>query len=58
MKVKDHYNKDCAKLLSEKIKPSAPEFNDKDFVNYIDKTYRTKNFPTEWTFSPQPLNYK
>ena len=44
MKIKDHYNKDCAKLLSEKIKPSFQKFNDKDFVNYIDKNVSDKEF--------------
>jgi hypothetical protein len=30
MKVKDHYNADCAKLLSQNLQ-------DKEFVKYIDK---------------------
>ena len=33
MKVKDHYDADCAKLLSQKIKTVFPEFNEKQFVN-------------------------
>ena len=32
MKVKDHYNKECANILSDKIKPLFPKFNDVDFI--------------------------
>jgi 3-methyladenine DNA glycosylase AlkC len=42
MKFKDYYNKDCAKLLSGKIKPVFPQFNDKDFIKYIDKNVADK----------------
>jgi hypothetical protein len=44
MKVKDYYNKDCAKLLSEKIKPIFPKFNDKDFIKYISTNILDKEF--------------
>jgi 3-methyladenine DNA glycosylase AlkC len=44
MKVKEYYNKDCAKLLSEKIKPLFPKFNDKDFIKYISKNIADKEF--------------
>jgi len=44
MKVKDYYNKDCAKLLSGKIKPLRPNFNDRDFIKFIDKNVFDKEF--------------
>jgi hypothetical protein len=44
MKVKDYYNADCAKLLSDKIKPIFPKFNEKDFIEYIDKNVLDKEF--------------
>jgi 3-methyladenine DNA glycosylase AlkC len=44
MKVKDYYNKDCAKLLSDKIKPVFPKFCEKDFIKYIDKNVLDKEF--------------
>ena len=44
MKVKDYYNKDCAKYLSDKIKPLFPKFNEKDFSKYIDKNVLDKEF--------------
>ena len=44
MKVKDYYNKDCAKLLSNKIRILLPEFNEKDFIKYIDKNVSDKEF--------------
>jgi 3-methyladenine DNA glycosylase AlkC len=44
MKVKGYYNKDCAKLLSGKIKPLFPKFNDKDFIKYISRNITDKEF--------------
>ncbi|MHC6203337.1 DNA alkylation repair protein [Breznakiellaceae bacterium SP9] len=37
MKVKDHYNADCAKLLSQKVKTVFSDFNEKAFIEYVDK---------------------
>lgn len=42
MKFKDYYNKDCAKLLSQKIKVLLPKFNSQDFIRYIDKNVADK----------------
>jgi 3-methyladenine DNA glycosylase AlkC len=42
MKFKDYYNKDCAKLLADKIKVVFPAFNDKEFIKYIDKNVSDK----------------
>ena len=42
MKFKDYYNKDCAKLLSQKIKVLLPKFNSQDFIKYIDKSVADK----------------
>lgn len=42
MKFKDYYNKDCAKLLSQKIKVLLPKFNSQDFIKYIDKNVADK----------------
>ena len=44
MKVKDYYNSDCAKLLSQKIKIVFPEFKDKPFIKYIDINVSDKEF--------------
>jgi len=44
MKVKDHYNADCAKILSQKIKTVFPEFKEKQFINYVDKNVLEKEF--------------
>ncbi|GMO38426.1 MAG: DNA alkylation repair protein [Termitinemataceae bacterium] len=44
MKVKDHYNADCAKLLSQKIKTVFPDFNEKVFIKYVDKNVSDKEF--------------
>jgi len=44
MKVKDYYNSDCAKLLSQKIKIVFPEFKDKLFIKYIDINVSDKEF--------------
>jgi len=44
MKVKDYYNADCAKLLSQKIKVVLPDFKEKQFTNYIDKNVSDKEF--------------
>jgi hypothetical protein len=44
MKVKDYYNADCAKLLSQKIKPAYQDFQDMAFINYIDKNVADKEF--------------
>jgi 3-methyladenine DNA glycosylase AlkC len=44
MKVKDYYNADCAKLLSQKIKPIYQNFQDKTFIKYIDKNVSDKEF--------------
>jgi len=44
MKFKDYYNKDCVKILSKKIKTVFPEFDDKLFINFIDKNVKEKEF--------------
>jgi 3-methyladenine DNA glycosylase AlkC len=44
MKVKDYYNTDCAKLLSQKIKTVFSDFNEKTFIKYIDKNILDKEF--------------
>jgi 3-methyladenine DNA glycosylase AlkC len=44
MKVKDSYNADCAKLLSQKIKTVFPDFNEKVFIKYVDKNVPDKEF--------------
>ena len=44
MKFKEYYNKECAKILSQKIKPISSNFNDKDFIKYIDKNVSGKEF--------------
>jgi 3-methyladenine DNA glycosylase AlkC len=44
MKVKDHYNADCAKLLSQKIRTIYPDFQGKAFVKHIDKNVSDKEF--------------
>jgi 3-methyladenine DNA glycosylase AlkC len=44
MKVKDYYNGDCAKLLSDKIKTIFPNFNGKQFINYVEKNVPDKEF--------------
>jgi len=44
MKAKDYYNTDCAKLLSQKIKTIYPEFQEKEFIKYIDKNVFDKEF--------------
>jgi len=44
MKVKDYYNSDCAKLLSQKINIVFPEFKDKLFIKYIDINVSDKEF--------------
>ena len=44
MKIKDYYNADCAKLLSQKIKIIFPEFKEKFFTDYIDKNVSDKEF--------------
>jgi len=44
MKVKDYYNADCAKLLSQKIKVIFSEFEEKLFINFIDKNVSEKEF--------------
>lgn len=48
-KIKDHYGKACAILLAEKIKTansskSIKKFSDKDFVEYVAKNIRGKEF--------------
>jgi 3-methyladenine DNA glycosylase AlkC len=42
MKMKDYYNIDCAKLLSQKIKTVYPDFQEKAFIKYIDKNASDK----------------
>ena len=44
MKVKDHYNADCAKVLSQKIKTVFPEFNEKEFIKHVGKNVPDKEF--------------
>ncbi|GHS93620.1 hypothetical protein AGMMS50239_25720 [Bacteroidia bacterium] len=44
MKVKDYYNADCAKLLSQKIRMVFPDFNEKAFIKYVDKNVPDKEF--------------
>ena len=44
MKFKEYYNKECAKILSQKIKPILPNFNDKDFIKFIEKNVSGKEF--------------
>ena len=44
MKVKDYYNADCAKLLSQKIKIMFPKFQEKEFIKFIDKNVPDKEF--------------
>jgi 3-methyladenine DNA glycosylase AlkC len=44
MKVKDYYNADYAKLLSQKIKTIYPEFQENVFIKYIDKNVSDKEF--------------
>jgi ribosomal protein S17E len=42
MKFKDYYNTDCAKLLSQKIKPVFQNFKEKVFINFVDKNVSDK----------------
>ncbi|GHS95656.1 hypothetical protein FACS1894123_04420 [Bacteroidia bacterium] len=44
MKVKDYYNADCAKLLSQKIKTVFSDFNEKAFIKYVNKNVPDKEF--------------
>ena len=44
MKFKDYYNADCAKILSQKVKTIFTEFEEKPFINYIDKNVSDKEF--------------
>jgi 3-methyladenine DNA glycosylase AlkC len=44
MKIKDYYNADCAKLLSQKIRTTYPDFQEKVFVQYIDGNVSDKKF--------------
>jgi 3-methyladenine DNA glycosylase AlkC len=44
MKVKDYYNADCAGLLSGKIRTVYPDFNEKQFIKYVDKNVPQKEF--------------
>jgi 3-methyladenine DNA glycosylase AlkC len=44
MKVKDYYNADCARLLSQKIKPIFQSFKEKAFINFVDKNILDKEF--------------
>ena len=44
MKFKEYYNKECAKLLSQKIKTIFSDYNDKDFIKFIDKNVPDKEF--------------
>jgi 3-methyladenine DNA glycosylase AlkC len=44
MKFKEYYNADCAKLLSQKIKPFYPDFKEKSFISYIDQNVSDKEF--------------
>lgn len=43
-KFKDYYDKDCAKLLSEKIVPFWSEFRSQEYINYIDAQVEDKEF--------------
>ncbi|MDR0370687.1 MAG: DNA alkylation repair protein [Prevotellaceae bacterium] len=44
MKIKDYYNADCAKLLSQKIGTVYPDFQENVFVRYIDGKVSDKKF--------------
>ncbi|MDR1341470.1 MAG: hypothetical protein LBK58_15680, partial [Prevotellaceae bacterium] len=44
MKFKDYYNGDCAKLLADKIKTVSPDFNGKQFTDYVEKNVPDKEF--------------
>jgi 3-methyladenine DNA glycosylase AlkC len=44
MKVKDHYNGDCAKLLAAKIVNIYPEFDTKQFYNHVRSNISEKEF--------------
>jgi hypothetical protein len=44
MKVKDYYDGDCAKLLTDKIKIIFPNFNGKLFINYVKENVPDKEF--------------
>jgi 3-methyladenine DNA glycosylase AlkC len=44
MKIKDYYNADCAKLLSQKIITIYPDFQEKEFIKYIDENVPDKKF--------------
>jgi len=44
MKFKDYYSKECAKILSGKIKPFYPELKEKLFINYISENVPNKDF--------------
>jgi 3-methyladenine DNA glycosylase AlkC len=44
MKVKDYYNSDCAQLLTDKIKAIYPDFNGKQFINYVGENVLGKEF--------------
>ena len=44
MKVKDKYDAGCAKLLSGKVRTVFPQFNETEFVKYIDKNVPDKEF--------------
>jgi 3-methyladenine DNA glycosylase AlkC len=44
MKVKDYYNADCAKLLSQKITTVFLNFNEEAFIEYVGKNVPDKEF--------------
>ena len=44
MNVKDYYNKDCAKILVDKMKQILPDFNGEIFIDYVCKNIIDKEF--------------
>jgi hypothetical protein len=44
MKIKDYYNIDYAKFLSQKIKPVYQNFHDRAFIKYIGQNALEKEF--------------
>jgi 3-methyladenine DNA glycosylase AlkC len=44
MKIKDYYDAAYAKLLSSKIRTIFPQFNETEFIKYIDKNISDKEF--------------
>lgn len=44
MKLKEYYDKECAKLIGEKLKNINSEFDSEAFIEYIDRNVQGKEF--------------